>query len=411
MAGLKIVRVSKNQKKDGTAPLALRITIDRKAKYQYLGQYILEKDWDAVKEVSKKSHPNSTRLNSFLLKKKTEANDFVLQDEIEAKALSSAQIKKKVQRKNKGTSFYDLAQERIQQKYDSGVFSVSRAEQSILNNIKKFHKKETLSFQEITIGFLNKFKVYCKSQLGQSTRTITNQLIFIRTLFNIAMKNGLVDIKHYPFAGEKEKIRLTSGNKIGLTSEEIERVEVLRLEKGSSAWHSKNIWLFAYYFAGMRISDVLAIRWGNIVDGRLFYVMEKNEKPLSLQIPEQAAEIINLYKDRKTKKTDYIFPFLKKADQKNHEDVFIKIRNASRLINKYLKRIATQCEIDKTLSNHIARHSFGNIAGDAINPLMLQKLYRHSDLKTTINYQANFIHKEADDALAAVLNSGKQKGS
>ncbi len=53
---------------------------------------------------------------------------------------------------------------------------------------------------------------------------------------------------------------------------------------------------------------------------------------------------------------------------------------------------------------HIARHSFGNIAGDTIQPLMLQKLYRHSDLKTTINYQANFIHKDADKALDRVLN-------
>lgn len=53
---------------------------------------------------------------------------------------------------------------------------------------------------------------------------------------------------------------------------------------------------------------------------------------------------------------------------------------------------------------HIARHSFGNIAGDAIHPLMLQKLYRHSDLKTTLNYQANFIHKEADEALDSVVN-------
>ena len=49
-------------------------------------------------------------------------------------------------------------------------------------------------------------------------------------------------------------------------------------------------------------------------------------------------------------------------------------------------------------------HSFGNIAGESIHPLMLQKLYRHSDLKTTINYQANFIHKEADDALDSVIN-------
>lgn len=35
---------------------------------------------------------------------------------------------------------------------------------------------------------------------------------------------------------------------------------------------------------------------------------------------------------------------------------------------------------------------------------MLQKLYRHSDLKTTLNYQANFIHKDADYALDCVVN-------
>ncbi|UJH90946.1 hypothetical protein LZ575_20010 [Antarcticibacterium sp. 1MA-6-2] len=35
---------------------------------------------------------------------------------------------------------------------------------------------------------------------------------------------------------------------------------------------------------------------------------------------------------------------------------------------------------------------------------MLQKLYRHSDLKTTLNYQANFIHRDADDALDSVIN-------
>ena len=53
---------------------------------------------------------------------------------------------------------------------------------------------------------------------------------------------------------------------------------------------------------------------------------------------------------------------------------------------------------------HIARHTFGNIAGDKIHPLMLQKLYRDSDLKTTIKYQSNFIHKEADEALDEVVN-------
>ena len=53
---------------------------------------------------------------------------------------------------------------------------------------------------------------------------------------------------------------------------------------------------------------------------------------------------------------------------------------------------------------HIARHSFGNIAGDKVSPQMLQKLYRHTSINTTIGYQGNFIHKDADDALDSVLN-------
>ena len=134
------------------------------------------------------------------------------------------------------------------------------------------------------------------------------------------------------------------------------------------------------------------------------YVMNKNEKPLSLKVPEKAAKILERYKTNKEQNNGYVFPFLAKVNSNDPKDIFIKSRNASRLFNKYLKRIATLCEIDKNISNHIARHSFGNIPGDAIHPLMLQKLYRHSDLKTTINYQANFIHKEADDVLDAVIN-------
>ena len=101
---------------------------------------------------------------------------------------------------------------------------------------------------------------------------------------------------------------------------------------------------------------------------------------------------------------DTYFLFLSGINEKNAEAIFRKTRNATKLFNKFLKRIAQEANIEKNLSNHIARHSFGNIAGDKIHPLMLQKLYRHSDLKTTLNYQANFIHKDADEALDSVIN-------
>jgi hypothetical protein len=53
---------------------------------------------------------------------------------------------------------------------------------------------------------------------------------------------------------------------------------------------------------------------------------------------------------------------------------------------------------------HIARHTFGNISGDKIPIQMLQKLYRHTSITTTINYQGNFMHKDTDDALNSVID-------
>nr|WP_231367595.1 hypothetical protein [Gillisia sp. JM1] len=132
--------------------------------------------------------------------------------------------------------------------------------------------------------------------------------------------------------------------------------------------------------------------------------MNKNEKALSLKIPDKAECIINYYREDQKINNGYLFPFLKDIDSKDSEKIYIKTKNATKLLNKYLKKIAQQSGIDKNLSNHIARHSFGNIAGDRIHPLMLQKLYRHSDLKTTLNYQANFIHRDADEALDSVIN-------
>ncbi|SFF70533.1 Site-specific recombinase XerD [Salegentibacter agarivorans] len=442
MTNIQVVLRPNKMKKNGTIPLALRISENYKTNYYFLGHSILEKDWDETLKKVKKTHPNYKKLNYFLNKKITEAQDLYFHSEDD---LTPRQIKNKLKGPGGSQSFFAVAAERVKQKYDKGTFSVAKSELSILYNLEEFlnlktnQKKEEvknlikerrrirvsktrkgqysfedaityfkrntrLEFREMNESFLNKYKAFCSTYLGQKTRTITNQLIFIRTLFNVAIKDGIVSQKYYPFGGEKEKIRIGSGNKIGLTAEEVTKIENLAVESHSSIWHTRNIWLVSFYFAGIRISDVVALKWTDVKDGRLYYVMNKNEKPLSFKVPDKAKAIFKLYRMDKTENNGYIFPFLKDADQQDPKSVFLKMRNATKVLNKFLKRIANECEIDKNLSNHIARHTFGNIAGDKIHPLMLQKLYRHSDLKTTLNYQANFIHRDADDALDSVIN-------
>ncbi|APU69724.1 MULTISPECIES: site-specific integrase [Christiangramia] len=442
MANLKIVLRKNMKKKDGRIPLALRISENYKTNYVWLGHSVFEKDWDNVACKVKKTHPNFKQLNNFLMKRMIEVNDIYFNAE---KKITPRQIKQKLKGPDGSKSFFTVATEHIQSKYDTGVFSVAKAQLSILYNIEEFiqlknsrskakiiqeikqrrlkrvsearrskyhwmdgvayfKKNDNLRFRDIDESFIRKYKTFCSSYLNHKPRTITNQLIFIRTLYNIAIKEGVIAQKYYPFAGEKEKIRISSGNKIGLNVEEIEKIESLELEKYSTIWHTHNIWLFSFYFAGMRISDVIKLKWSDFKDKRLYYVMEKNGKPLSLKIPDKARIIIDYYRPDKKFNNGYLFPFLREVDQTQAEQIYTRTKSTTKLLNKYLKRIAKLCGIDKTLSNHIARHSFGNIAGDRIHPLMLQKLYRHSDLKTTLNYQANFIHRDADEALDSVIN-------
>ena len=50
--------------------------------------------------------------------------------------------------------------------------------------------------------------------------------------------------------------------------------------------------------------------------------MNKNEKPISLKIPDKANVILNYYKEFREKNGGYIFPFLSGINEKNAEAIF-----------------------------------------------------------------------------------------
>ena len=170
MANVKILLWKHYKKKDDKYPLALRITKDRKARYVFTGKYILEKDWDPVLCKVKKSHPNSARLNNYLLKKLAEADDTLLEATAQNEMISSRQIQKKVKRKGKNISFFQHGAERVKDKFNKGTFSVARAELSILYNIKEFlNFTDTGSKQEIIQEIKERRKTRHKKGLNPKT--------------------------------------------------------------------------------------------------------------------------------------------------------------------------------------------------------------------------------------------------
>ncbi len=168
--------------------------------------------------------------------------------------------------------------------------------------------------------------------------------------------------------------------------------------------HTLNVWLLSFYFAGVRITDIIQLKWSDLKDNRLYYRMKKNDKLVSLQIPVKAQEIPKTYSLIKCSTTDLVFPELRGIDLSDDNMVRTRIKTVTRNFNRQLGRIATKLKIDKKLTMHIARHSFGNISGDKIPIQLLQKLYLHSSVTTTMMYQSNFMTNQTDKALNTGLD-------
>jgi len=404
MASVKVVlRKKKNSK--GEYPLVIRVTKDRKTSYIYTGKYILEDHWDFPNQRVKKIHPNSKRLNNYLLKKLADINDEFLKLESENKLQSAQGFNKQLKQMSTEDSFFLLAEEHLSFLEKTGKITRVKAERSRVNHFKNYLNGNDISFKEITEDLLRRFRAYLRGDKELMERSVVNNMIVIRTLFNQAIRDGIVDQRYYPFGKGKIQLKFPESIKIGLTIDEVRDIEELNLKFDSPIWHTRNVWLFSFYFAGMRVSDVLRVKWSDFNDNRLYYTMGKNQKVGSLKTPEKVQVILKHYISDKNEENDFVFPELKKADLESPEDIARKITTAVKYFNKYLGRIATQAEIEKKLTMHIARHTFGNISGDKIPIQMLQKLYRHTSISTTINYQGNFLFQDADDALDAVINS------
>lgn len=383
-------------------PITIRITKDRRTSFISTGQYIGQKFWDAQNKKVKKSHPNASRINRLILKKLSEANDKLLDAEINEDFISASEVSESVKGKDK-IDFFVLADLHLENLKSAEKHSQHLTQKGRIGKFKKFVGKDRLHFKEITIFLLKNFEGYILNQEKRKPRTAINYMILIRKIYNLAISEGLAEHSNYPFGKGKIQIRIPESDKVGLSIEEVKMLENAN-NLTVAQKNAVNIWLTSFYFAGIRVSDVLQLRKSDFKDGRLLYRMNKNQKVVSLKVPEKAKAVLELYNEPSLGNNDLIFPYLRGTNFKDTKELFIRTKTATRTLNRRLELVAKQLKIEKKLSMHIARHSFGNISGDKIPIQMLQKLYRHSSITTTIAYQSSFMKKDTDDALDKVIN-------
>ncbi|MEX2411191.1 MAG: site-specific integrase, partial [Candidatus Paceibacterota bacterium] len=223
----------------------------------------------------------------------------------------------------------------------------------------------------------------------------------LRTVYRKASNEGVTDQLTNPF--QNFKIQRGQVKKDRLTEEEIQAIIELKLEEGSLIWHVRNSFLFSFYCAGIRASDILQLKWKNIIDGRLVYKMQKTNRPHTMKLHDKAKAILDYYGPRDPE--NFVFSYLdNNVDYSDPEFAFNQLNSKTVLLNKYLGKIAKMSEIEKRVTTHTARHSFADIARQKTDNLYnLSKTLGHSSIKITEAYLASFDEKAVDDTLDEVF--------
>jgi len=383
-------------KKDGTIPIYLRLTQNRKSTYIATGLAVKESEWNENAHEVRKSHRTYRQYNNFIKQKVADAEVKYLEN-TSNKPISTKELKNIISDIDNNSILYYLSKYIEQLKSDGRFYEKKKAD-NLKVNLSEFKKKSinTLPLSSIDSEFISEFQKYLLNKVQNNPNTAARKMTTFRSFIMEMRTKGV--IKHNPFELVKSLTYKSTG-KTKLTPEQIDAIAQLNLPVNSALWHTRNYFMYSFYNAGIRFGDICCLTWSNIVDGRLVYKMNKTSGSKSIKQMPYHLDILNFYKQKNSKSSDYIFPLLKKK----HIDGFelrreISSRNV--IVNKNLKKIATLANVESNLSFHVSRHSFSQYAlKKGLDIYTISKALGHSDIKVTQAYLADFDEELVDKSM------------
>ena len=388
---------------NGEYPLMLRICKDGKKKYQSLGISVLPRYWDFTRNKPKPNCPNKEYIQKIILDKQTELQQRMLEFNSEQKEYTTTTLLNDENKKFELKTVSQFYQELIEQCKSNDKCGNRLIYKSSYNSLKVFTKNQLdIPFSAIDVSWLNKYEKWLRSK-GNKETTMSLMFRSLRSAYNKAIKAKCARKSDYPFDEYKINKFDTKTQKRAIAKTEVLKFtkEVDNIGKRQYVQLSKDIFIFSYLCGGINFTDIANLTKANITNGRLHYIRQKTGKLIKLGISEEAMQIIKKYE---SESKGYLFPILNTNIHKTPLQKQNRIHKMLGKINKNLKLIATQLNVDANMTTYVARHSFASVLKKSgVSIALISEALGHSDLSTTQVYLDSFDNEQIDTAMQNLL--------
>ena len=239
---------------------------------------------------------------------------------------------------------------------------------SSLYHLNNYRKEKKLTFNDITVAWLEDYKSYLLAEM--SPNTARNYFASINTALNQALKEGIIDIN--PFV----KVGNIKGRETIRNFLTIEELEILN-NTACSSKETKRAFLFSCY-TGLRLGDLRALQWKDIKNNTIEKVQHKTKEPVYIPLSKIALSLL--------------------PEKREPEDFVFNIPSDTHL-SIIMQTWIAQSEIPKKITFHCARHTFATLSlTNDVDIYTVSKLLGHKRLETTQVY-AKVINKKKIEAV------------
>lgn len=274
------------------------------------------------------------------------------------------------------------------------------------NSLKTFNQGSDILLTSINSFVMEEYELYMK-QKGSSLNTISFYIRNIRSVYNKAVKDGLIDRqRENPFQEvftgvAKTRKRAVKQNVIkSLLQLKIKEVFSAKRPRNlkelkKSLTFSRDLFVLSFYLRGISFIDLAHLTKSNLSEGFITYVRCKTGQQIEIAVTSRISDIIGRYAHL-CSCSDFLLPIM--CNQEGR----LSYLSALKRQNTHLKELSSMLGLEKTLTTYVSRHSWASIAQSKGYPIsVISQGLGHESEKTTRIYLDSFdysvLHKANSD--------------